>query len=303
MRGGPDDRDIPEVPVGLVPVLVTPDGEAMIDSTFQVEKLEGLYPDRSVVPTDPVVAFLSALLEDYGDEWLTKAMFHFRWAYDADIAKAASVLPRWRRVDVPDDEVAPLSKAFAERQIGRLYVVGSNETTGPIIEQSYREFLRTLDAVLTDQPYVLGARPSAADFALFGQLTQLSHFDPTPAAITLEESPRVYAWVDLLEDCSGVEVEEGGFVARDGVPESVRALLAHVGTYYAPFLLVNAAAVESGAERVEGEVAGAEWLQKPFPYQAKCLRWLRESHAALSPEDRAAVDGILAGSGCEVLFA
>ena len=32
---------------------------------------------------------------------------------------------------------------------------------------------------------------------------------------------------------------------------------------------------------------------KPFPYQAKCLRWLREHHAALSADDRDEVDSIL----------
>jgi len=40
-----------------------------------------------------------------------------------------------------------------------------------------------------------------------------------------------------------------------------------------------------------------------FPYQGKCLRWLREAHAALGPDDRRAVDALLRGTGCERLFA
>jgi len=39
-----------------------------------------------------------------------------------------------------------------------------------------------------------------------------------------------------------------------------------------------------------------------IPYQAKCLRWLREGHAALAPADRRAVDGLLRGTGCERIF-
>jgi hypothetical protein len=67
-------------------------------------------------------------------------------------------------------------------------------------------------------------------------------------------------------------------------------------------LLANAAAVESGAERVETEIAGRTWVQQPFPYQRKCLGWLRESHAALDADARKTVDQILAGTGCEALF-
>ena len=87
------------------------------------------------------MAFLDGLLEDYGDEWLTKAMFHYRWAYQADIDKAAAILPRWGRVTQPEESVVSFSKMIAARQIERLWVVGSNEKTGPVIENSYRRVL------------------------------------------------------------------------------------------------------------------------------------------------------------------
>jgi hypothetical protein len=43
-------------------------------------------------------------------------------------------------------------------------------------------------------------------------------------------------------------------------------------------------------------------VQKPFPYQGKCLAALREAHDGLAKPDRAWLDTILDGSGCEVLF-
>ena len=307
IRGSREDHDIPEVPVGLIPVLVFPGkkgekDEAAIDTTPLIRRLEGLYPERSAIPPDPAMAFIDALIEDYADEWLTKAMFHYRWSYQPDIDKAASILPLWRGVNVPNEALAPFSKMIAERQIARLWVVGSNEVTGPFIEASFVRLLELLDAHLAQQPFVMGQRPGSSDFGLFGQLTQLLHFDPTSAAVGLETAPRVVTWVEVVEDLSGAEVDEEQWTSRDRLPDSLRALVGEVGRVYAPFLLANAAALESGAERVECTIDGCEWVQKPFPYQGKCLGWLREGYAELATSDRDAVDAILEGSGCEVLF-
>ena len=51
------------------------------------------------------------------------------------------------------------------------------------------------------------------------------------------------------------------------------------------------------------EILGQEYRQGAFPYQGKTVRWIREARAALSDGDRAWVDGVLAGTGCEALFA
>ena len=105
-----------------------------------------------------------------------------------------------------------------------------------------------------------------------------------------------------MEDLSGREPTAEDWITRDAIPETLVALLTEAGRVYTPFLLANAAALESGAEQVECTIDDQPWVQKPFPYQGKCLQWLRESHARLSPSDRETVDAILAGTGCETLF-
>jgi hypothetical protein len=180
--------------------------------------------------------------------------------------------------------------------------VGSNPTTGPTIEASYRRLLECLAARLSEAPFVFGSRPATSDFGLYGQLTQLTGFDPTPRQLALEVAPRVTAWVDLVEELSGAEPSERGWISRDALTDAFRALFVEVGRVYAPFLLANADAVARGAERVECTIDGRPWIQKPFPYQAKCLGWLREGHAALARSDRTVVDTFLAGTGCEALF-
>jgi glutathione S-transferase len=306
VRGSPESRGLPRPRVELLPQLVLPgpDGrpEARIDSSPLLRELERLHPGRAVIPPDPALAFLDALLEDYADEWLTKCMFHYRWAFAPDVAHAAAVLPRWSRSDQPETEARALGERFAARQIARLAVVGSNETTAPVIEASYERLLALLDAHLEGSRFVLGGRPAASDFALYGQLTQLAGFDPTPRALAAARAPRLVAWVDLVEDLSGLEPTEGDWLAAPALPATLRALLAEVGRVHVPFLLANAAALARGAERVECTIDGRPFVQTPFPYQGKCLRWLREGHAALPRQARAAVDRALDGTGCEGLF-
>ena len=122
LPGSPESRGLPEPRVALLPRLILPgdDGalEARVDSTPLIRVLEGSHRGRSVVPPDPAMAFLDALLEDYADEWLTKPMFHYRWAFAPDAARAAAILPRWFRTNMPDDHAVSLGKDFSERQIG-----------------------------------------------------------------------------------------------------------------------------------------------------------------------------------------
>jgi glutathione S-transferase len=293
---------MPAPKVGLLPTFYLPDAngvlEAVVDSSPIIRRLEAEHAGRSVIPSDPGVAFLDELIEDYADEWLTKAMFHYRWAYADDIDKASVVLPLWQHYSIPDEVLSERAATIGERQISRLYVVGSNATTGPVIEASYRRFLAAFEAHLTRQPFILGGRPGACDFAVFGQLTQLAQFDPTPAALTLAMAPRVLAWTSLMEDQSGLEPADGDWQSIDTLPDTLMALLSEIGRVYPPVMLANARAVVSAAPEVVAEVDGQPWRQPPFPYQAKCVQWLRQSHARLSGPSRAAVDRILEATGC-----
>jgi glutathione S-transferase len=304
----PEARGLPRPAVGLLPQLfVTNEDGAVVavtDSTPILRDLDRRHADRRVRPPDPVLALIDALLEDWADEWLTKPMFHYRWTYDDDIRKASQILPRWSQTMRTDDEVQFGGGMFAERQIGRLGVVGSNATTAPVIEESYRRTLRLLNEHLASTRFLLGARPSTCDFAVYGQLTQLTGFDPTPSSIALELAPRVVAWVHFVEDLSGLEpgAADAEWIGRGDVADTLRGLLAEIGRTHVPFLLANAAAIDRGDNKVDCTIDGREWTQQTFPYQRKCVRWLREEHAALTAADRRDADTILAGSGCEALF-
>jgi glutathione S-transferase len=276
--------------------------QAVCDSTPIIRRLEDMYPGRSVLPGDPALAFIDYLIEDFADEWCTKYMFHYRWYSEQDADNAGTLLPVGLKVDLPREQWQQMKTLVTERQIGRLYVVGSNDITAPVIDASYRRFLAAMENHLASQKYMLGGRPAAGDFGLYGQLTQLVSFDPTPRAIAHEVSPRTVAWVDHMRDQSGLEPQDSDWIGLQDQPESLRGLLAEIGRVYAPAQLANAEAVQAGEKSWEGEIDGAPWTQQSFPYQAKCLQWTNERYQALSDDDRARVDSLLEGTGVEAML-
>ncbi len=308
LQGGPGGapQELPKPKVGLLPTfyLTNEEGEveAVVDSTPLIRRFERDFEQRSVIPPDAALAFVDYLLEDYGDEWLTKAMFHYRWAYQPDSDKAGALLPLQHTLALPEEQQKQAQQTFRERQISRLYVVGSNEVTAAVIEKTYRDFLQAFDSILRQRPFLFGERPGAADFAFYGQLTQLAAFDPTPMQLTLETAPRVCAWVNTLDDLSGLDVDQSAWFERDQVRASLRPLLTEIGRSYVPVMLANARALAGGEQNVHTTVDGKTWQQPAFPYQGRCLHWIREHYLALTDSDRQWVDALLLGTGCEALF-
>jgi glutathione S-transferase len=306
--GSKEASALPERPLPLVPYLVLPAADggsptAISDTTPILNRLEETYAERRLRPSDPALNLIDLLLEDYGDEWLSKCMFHYRWSYAADIKKASAYLPYRRAMQITREEGEQGERDFASRQISRIGVVGSNPVTAPIIESSWRRFLEIFEAHIQNQPYLLGPRPGAGDFAAFGQMTMLVITDPTPSQVAMEVSPRAYAWTERLEDVSGLDVSEADWIDLSDPPATLRDLLGEVGRVYVPYMIGNAKAISRGAKQVECEVDGQPWVQESFVYQAKCLGWLRKAYSELDETARGRVDRLLLGTGCEPLFA
>ena len=272
------------------------------DSTPVIRELEPLMPQRAVIPSDPALAFLDYLIEDFADEWCTKYMFHYRWHPTEDADNAGTLLPLGFDVTLDNAAHQQLKDWFTQRQVSRLYVVGSSDATADLIDASYRRFLAAMERHLSQQRFMLGNRPSACDFALFGQLSQLVGFDPTPRAIAHARSPRTVAWVDQVVDLSGLAPQENDWLPTRDQAESLRDVLAEIGRVYAPAQLANAEAVASNAQSWQIEMDGVLWQQQTFSYQAKCLRWTREMYNQLSEIERAQVDQLIDGTGIEAML-
>ena len=274
----------------LVPLVVTPQSEGIQDSTPIIERFESASP--SLTPDDPVLAFLSALIEEYGDEWGNKWMFHYRWTYAPDTWATAERIGQQMMGAQGTLAVAQARAAVAERMTGRLGFVGSNAATRPLIEASFKRALEILEAHLANRPYVLGGRPAMADFGLWGQFYEAAT-DPTPGAIMRASAPKVMAWVQRMVSPK----VEGAFDSWASLSADLMPLLTEeVGGLFLPWSVANAAAIARGDKTFSMTLAGARWSQEPQKYHARSLQEIQRKYA--NAKDAAGLDGILEAAGC-----
>ena len=273
---------------------------AVTDSTPLIREFEEKYPGRSVLPKDSALNFINFVLEDFGDEWCTKFMFHYRWHFEEDADNAGTILPLGINSTLLDDELAFFKEHFAKRQIDRLWVVGSNNDTAEFIDKSYKNVLSIFEEHFKKQPFLLGNFPSSCDFAVYGQFTQLVGFDPTPRKIAYDISPRTVAWVSTLEDRGGLNyVEENN--SLDSLSDSIHDLFKELSTSYVPTMIENHKAINKGEKEWSVDLAGYPWKQKSFPYQAKCLDWIRDEFRNLDNENQEKVLNFLKATNCQSL--
>tara|TARA_B100000965_G_scaffold388723_1_gene393567 strand:+ start:375 stop:1481 length:1107 start_codon:yes stop_codon:yes gene_type:complete len=320
----------PPKPV-LLPTMIFKDKNnnnvAKTDTTPIIRELEKLYKNKSVLPISPVMNFLNYLLEDFADEWTTKYMFHYRWHFKEDAENAKKMLVLQHKSNIPEETLNTFGDVIADRQINRLWVVGSNNDTAELIDDSYKRFLKLLEDHLSNSLFMFGKRPSSSDFGLYGQLTQLVGFDPTPRNIAYKLAPRCISWVTLMSDLSGLHDKGGvgeffgienqddddnklnyfnddeiGWNILDDIPCTLKEIFKEVGRVYIPCLIANNNAYMNNKDIWEIELDNAIWKQKTFPYQSKCLNWIKDEFNQLESKDKNKIKEYLSGTGCELIL-
>ena len=309
-------------PILLPTVLLNDDSDPITDTTPIIRILEEKFKNKSVIPIDPKLAFINYLIEDYADEWLTKFMFHFRWSFDKDILNAKNKLTFLHGVTVDNKSKDQIADFISQKQISRLWVVGSNEKTKDFIEQNYKSFLIKLDICLTNTPFLLGKRPSSCDFAIYGQLSQLVNFDPTSRTIADNISLRISAWVDLMSDLSGYhdQITSESLINKKAFTDlnyfndnddgwsnlennkSLASIVEEISNIYLPYLKANHDALIDKAEIFSLKLGNATWEQKTFPYQSKCYQWIKNEFNTLSDKNKSAIKKFIGSNGSQTLI-
>ena len=285
----------------IMPVVQYPNGDYRTDSTPILLDLEDRFPGRrSILPDAQGYVFLAALIEDFADEWLVKSLFHYRFDRPDDQHAGAMWVMDDAHPDVEPAELQKLTQEFIARQMARKPLVGCTPENAPLFEKLYAEVLRVMEDFVATDRFLFGSRPSLADFGIFGQLQTLA-VDPTPAAIMRRVAPRTLHWVKRLQDASGVDGHWQ--YPREPASGAVAAFLSMCGRWYLPFLTANAHAVQNHLPSVSVDLDGHAYCQPPFRYQNQCFERLCSLYKGLSDQARAAIDPILADTGCRPYLA
>ncbi len=279
--------------VQLIPLVFRPDGTATQDSTPILEELENQYPDPSFHPADPALRFLSELIEEYGDEWVNKLMFHYRWGYRPDQKHRSGTLARGMAEGHPLRVFAPWAAPFiVRRMVPRMAFAGANENNAPLLIESFQNLVTMLEVHLADRSYLFGGRPAFGDFGLWGQLYQAS-IDPTCGGHLRAHGPAVVRWLERMLDPKS----ESEFESFDSLAPTLQPIFANeVGPRFLAWDAANALAWEAGEARTELTMGGRRYYQKTFKYPANTLAILRRKFESAAGDDR--LRSFLDDTGC-----
>lgn len=274
----------------IVPAVATPDGEGLQDSTPIIEAVDAKFPTPSIHP-DGELMFLSVLLEEFGDEWGNKLMFHYRWWDEIDQRASAQTLARLFSPRGTSEEVANIAKMILARMSGRGHFVGSSAETAPLIEGYFFELVDILQAHFANRKYLFGARPAFGDFGLAAQLYECS-VDPTCGSILRARGPRILDWCFRMNEPRN----DGAFETWETLSPTMKPLLDYVGRYFLPWTVANAKALQAGEQSFSVDLAGKSYVQGPQKYHAKSLQMLRDKYREASGNSK--LREILDASDC-----
>ena len=308
---------LPKGKIPTIPTLVTPAGEVIRDGAAIIEHFEAS-SGRPCRPSGPRQQLVSALFDVIGTDGLLRPAMHYRWNFPEDNLEFVRYHFLHSQRDMPEREEK--TEAMMNRMRHAAMIFGVTEQSQPLVEALYLEFLDALNAHFEQYPYLLGWRPCIGDFGLLAPMYAHLGRDPHPARLMQQRATCVYRWVERMNrpDQDVPEYFNAGtdFLADDEVPETLLAVLRVLAEDFVPETLAAAEFInhwlaenqpEAGSPAVgrlaqamgtaEFSLRGESINALAQPYRFYLLQRVQDAYAALSGDEQADVDALLADCG------
>ena len=281
----------------VMPVLKTPSGEWIQDTSEIIDYIESLHHMNPVTPNTPVQEFASMLLEAWGDEWWVPIAMHTRWNYPENFAlfeqDAGKALLPW----APRFLQNKAAQRPAKMLRGMLPFVG-------IVPEQYNTMngwtVHMLDALnrhFEQFPFLLGERPSLGDFGLVGTMYGHLGRDPWPKRELIEPRIHLNAWLERMKN-PAVHADKL-LLGNDEIPASLNPIFKSVFEEFIPMVaqvgeLATQYAQQNGLNqrlpRRIGEVTttmgGKPFKRGALPYMIWMMQRALDCYAHMADSDK-----------------
>lgn len=229
----------------VIPVLETPEGDLLQDTTAIIDHLQTRFTNPELTPPGPVQQVVAHLLDAFGSNYLLPLAMHYRWSYRdqqelflrTEFARAIPHMSHPQRLET----AGKVMQNFA----GFLPNLGVTTAVIPAMEASYADLLAVLEIHFQQCPYLLGGRPSLADFGMMAPLYAHLARDPVPGLLMKTTAPSVFRWTERMNNA---EIEDSDYPeypddypTDDTLPDTLRPILSMVFSDWGPGLAADAA--------------------------------------------------------------
>lgn len=208
----------------VVPVLKTPQGDCIQDSSIILDELESVHSDRSITPPGLKQRVVSSLFELLGDEWFVFPAMHYRWNFKRDnLNYILNAFGQSRKAHWPKAIrwLGGIKSALKFGSVPRL-MLGINRSNRAALEAWTLQLLEQLDCHFSQYDFLLGGRPCYGDFSLYGPLHAHLALDPYPKENLIRPRKHLLAWLERMNE---TPEQIGEWLPGDNIPENLVPIL------------------------------------------------------------------------------
>ena len=234
-----DESVLPQIGHFTVPVLESPDGDVIADSTEIMEYLEPRFPNPPMLPEDKSLAALAYLIHSFGSEGLTKSAMYLRW--NTSFENRLFARNEFARTLAAPEQ----ADGFAVAMRGYLPILGIGLGHGVdvAIETSVELLYDALNAHFLKYPYILGGVPSLGDYGLMGALYAHHGRDVSSSNAMKVRAPALYRWIETMmrppiTDPEVWQVPQEFFSIHD-LPDTLIAFLKLIAENHVPEIVAT----------------------------------------------------------------
>lgn len=296
----------------VMPVIVTPQGEWLQDTSVIIDRLEQDFPKAPVVPSTPVQKFASYLMELWGDEWWLVIAMYTRWCHPENYPlflndAGSGLLPGFPRF-----LQNRLGAKAANQMRSHLPLLGITSETRELLGDWTRNTLDLLDAHFAKHPFLFGDKPSLGDFGLIGPMYAHLGRDPWSKRELIDPRKNVRAWVDRMAQPKPLA---GAFLPGDEIPMTLTPIFREMFREMVPMLSCILREVEAalptrapgkplprGLGMIEFPMGKGTYKRAAIPYILWMVQRMLDVYASMSAPEQKAVREWLRELGGESLL-